>query len=131
MIPRPPRSTRTDTLFPYTTLFRSHADRRAARRFPRVLRPPEPGPDHGSDEVLMPDTYAINPGDKVPAKLPLALSSAETAKLGDYTLGDGSGQWLVLYFYPQDSTPGCPTEAIDFNALLPQSPQFAATVLAV
>src|SRR3546814_14727088 len=28
MIRRPPRSTRTDTLFPYTTLFRSeHADR--------------------------------------------------------------------------------------------------------
>src|SRR3546814_8217784 len=26
MIPRPPRSTRTDTLFPYTTLFRSIAD---------------------------------------------------------------------------------------------------------
>src|SRR3546814_12645877 len=25
MIPRPPRSTRTDTLFPYTTLFRSTA----------------------------------------------------------------------------------------------------------
>src|SRR3546814_15369555 len=25
MIPRPPRSTRTDTLFPYTTLFRSIA----------------------------------------------------------------------------------------------------------
>src|SRR3546814_3012955 len=24
MLPRPPRSTRTDTLFPYTTLFRSH-----------------------------------------------------------------------------------------------------------
>src|SRR3546814_12508719 len=31
MIRRPPRSTRTDTLFPYTTLFRSeHAVRRAA-----------------------------------------------------------------------------------------------------
>src|SRR3546814_5953678 len=26
MIRRPPRSTRTDTLFPYTTLFRSHQD---------------------------------------------------------------------------------------------------------
>src|SRR3546814_5233694 len=26
MIPQPPRSTRTDTLFPYTTLFRSLAD---------------------------------------------------------------------------------------------------------
>src|SRR3546814_2427445 len=33
MIRRPPRSTRTDTLFPYTTLFRSHASlRRAAAR---------------------------------------------------------------------------------------------------
>src|SRR3546814_15874293 len=28
MIRRPPRSTRTDTLFPYTTLFRSHLDPR-------------------------------------------------------------------------------------------------------
>src|SRR3546814_1920470 len=27
MIRRPPKSTRTDTLFPYTTLFRSHVDR--------------------------------------------------------------------------------------------------------
>src|SRR3546814_10570474 len=30
MIRRPPRSTRTDTLFPYTTLFRSKAQRVAA-----------------------------------------------------------------------------------------------------
>src|SRR3546814_20838206 len=29
MIRRPPRSTRTDTLFPYTTLFRSHAPEEA------------------------------------------------------------------------------------------------------
>src|SRR3546814_21189982 len=41
MIRRPPRSTRTDTLFPYTTLFRSHRpsralfDRRAARHSAR------------------------------------------------------------------------------------------------
>src|SRR3546814_4841626 len=41
MIRRPPRSTRTDTLFPYTTLFRSvaaaaaiHADRRHGRTQP-------------------------------------------------------------------------------------------------
>src|SRR3546814_3886392 len=32
MIRRPPRSTRTDTLFPYTTLFRSGADHRGAAR---------------------------------------------------------------------------------------------------
>src|SRR3546814_14819502 len=32
MIRRPPRSTRTDTLFPYTTLFRSGTRRRASGR---------------------------------------------------------------------------------------------------
>src|SRR3546814_12911431 len=32
MIRRPPRSTRTDTLFPYTTLFRSHARRACVAR---------------------------------------------------------------------------------------------------
>src|SRR3546814_579332 len=34
MIRRPPRSTRTDTLFPYTTLFRSAGQHRAARSHP-------------------------------------------------------------------------------------------------
>src|SRR3546814_5459593 len=33
MIRRPPRSTRTDTLFPYTTLFRSSASCMVARQF--------------------------------------------------------------------------------------------------
>src|SRR3546814_4735303 len=32
MIRRPPRSTRTDTLFPYTTLFRSDQDHHRGRR---------------------------------------------------------------------------------------------------
>src|SRR3546814_7601309 len=38
MIRRPPRSTRTDTLFPYTTLFRSHEDeaRDAEDRLPHL-----------------------------------------------------------------------------------------------
>src|SRR3546814_7735986 len=40
MIRRPPRSTRTDTLFPYTTLFRSAA--RPPRVVPRPLVPPRP-----------------------------------------------------------------------------------------
>src|SRR3546814_17965652 len=40
MIRRPPRSTLTDTLFPYTTLVRSGRARRAAdRRALRVVRP--------------------------------------------------------------------------------------------
>src|SRR3546814_20913729 len=36
MIRRPPRSTRTDTLFPYTTLFRSHAEVHFGSRCPRA-----------------------------------------------------------------------------------------------
>src|SRR3546814_12912571 len=36
MIRRPPRSTRTDTLFPYTTLFRSTADLRSGDQPPRA-----------------------------------------------------------------------------------------------
>ena len=59
-------------------------------------------------------------------KLPLALSGGETATLSDY-----AGQWLVLYFYPKDSTPGCTTEGIDFNALLPKFKKLNATVLGV
>src|SRR3546814_2402134 len=40
MIRRPPRSTRTDTLFPYTTLFRSHhGPRRVGRRTRSRTRP--------------------------------------------------------------------------------------------
>src|SRR3546814_19050180 len=37
MIRRPPRSTRTDTLFPYTTLFRSLADGDALEQFSQKL----------------------------------------------------------------------------------------------
>ena len=59
-------------------------------------------------------------------KLPLALSGGETATLSDY-----AGQWLVLFFYPKDSTPGCTTEGIDFNALLPKFKKLNATVLGV
>src|SRR3546814_5352005 len=44
MIRRPPRSTRTDTLFPYTTLFRSRGSH----------RPPEPGQTarNGGDQAF-------------------------------------------------------------------------------
>src|SRR3546814_9574327 len=37
MIRRPPRSTRTDTLFPYTTLFRSYADAENQSRFGNIF----------------------------------------------------------------------------------------------
>src|SRR3546814_10429868 len=49
MIRRPPRSTRTDTLFPYTTLFRSFAEREAWSRCtgPRI-RSHDTSTDHFS-----------------------------------------------------------------------------------
>lgn len=71
----------------------------------------------------------LDTGDRIPknvSELPLALSSGETAQLKDF-----AGQWLVLYFYPKDSTPGCTTEGIDFNALLPRFKKLGATVLGV
>src|SRR3546814_4448988 len=40
MIRRPPRSTRTDTLFPYTTLFRSQPDPQRRERADAVPRSP-------------------------------------------------------------------------------------------
>ena len=59
-------------------------------------------------------------------KLPLALSGGQTA-----TLAEHAGRWLVLYFYPKDSTPGCTTEGLDFNALLPKFAKLGADVLGV
>ena len=58
--------------------------------------------------------------------LPLQLSGGGQTRLSEY-----AGQWLVLYFYPKDSTPGCTTEGQDFNALLPQFQQAGATIFGV
>src|SRR3546814_16222052 len=60
MIRRPPRSTRTDTLFPYTTLFRSFARREIALDRPEIERrlvdmqfPVEPAVgDEGREELV-------------------------------------------------------------------------------
>ncbi len=58
--------------------------------------------------------------------LPLALSDERTARLSEY-----AGRWVVLYFYPKDSTPGCTTEGLDFNALLPKFAKLGCDVLGV
>ncbi|QIO87787.1 MULTISPECIES: peroxiredoxin [unclassified Stenotrophomonas] len=71
----------------------------------------------------------MNDGDTLDSTtlaLPLALSGGEHT-----TLAALAGQWLVLYFYPKDSTPGCTTEGIDFNALLPDFTRLDARVFGV
>ena len=53
--------------------------------------------------------------------------------------GDGStlklaslkGQWVVVYFYPKDSTPGCTNEAKDFRDLYPVFRKRNAQVIGV
>lgn len=47
------------------------------------------------------------------------------------TLGDYRGQWLVLYFYPKDSTPGCTTEACSFRDDVPRLRRMDTQVLGV
>ena len=64
--------------------------------------------------------------DRSTLKLPLALSGGRHATLADF-----AGHWLVLYFYPKDSTPACTTEGQDFNALLPSFKRAGARVLGV
>src|SRR3546814_4009020 len=67
----------------------------------------------------------LDTGDTIP-DLPLALSGGATSSLGAY-----AGRWLVLYFYPKDSTPGCTTEGQDFNTVLPKLRKLDAEVLGV
>ncbi len=46
-------------------------------------------------------------------------------------LRDLSGRWIILYFYPKDSTPGCTTEACDFSAKEPEFDDMSAIILGV
>ena len=58
--------------------------------------------------------------------LPLTLSGGSTATLSDF-----AGRWLVLYFYPKDSTPGCTTEGQQFRDLYPKFLKAGAIVAGV
>src|SRR3546814_5996150 len=71
MIRRPPRSTRTDTLFPYTTLFRSHApDARAIVHFKDAVAPGAAGEAFA---VKLTDAFAVDE-DRDPDVVDVALT---------------------------------------------------------
>ena len=71
--------------------------------------------------------------------------AANTPKLGDTapdfrlvdqngtirSLSDFSGQWVVLYFYPKDDTPGCTKEACSFRDDLTTLEKLGAKVVGV
>ncbi len=50
---------------------------------------------------------------------------------GDVSLSDYRGQWVVVYFYPQDFTPGCTLEAQRFQRDLPKYQQHNAQILGI
>ncbi|MBT9315980.1 peroxiredoxin [Leptothoe spongobia] len=50
---------------------------------------------------------------------------------GEISLSDYLGQWVVLYFYPKDFTPGCTLEAQRFQRDLPEFMERNAQVIGV
>ena len=48
-----------------------------------------------------------------------------------HELGDYRGQWVTLYFYPKDDTPGCTTEACSFRDSIFAFEDIGCTVLGV
>lgn len=47
------------------------------------------------------------------------------------SLSSLKGKWVVLYFYPKDLTPGCTTEACNFQESLPDFSNIDAVILGV
>jgi peroxiredoxin Q/BCP len=47
----------------------------------------------------------------------------------DVRLRDLAGQWVVLYFYPRDNTPGCTVEACEFTSGVEEFAALDAVVL--
>ena len=48
-----------------------------------------------------------------------------------HTLKEYIGQWVVLYFYPKDDTPGCTVEACQFRDNFPKFKRSQAVVFGV
>lgn len=48
-----------------------------------------------------------------------------------HSLGDYSGKWVVIYFYPKDDTPGCTKEACGFRDLAGEYVKQGISVLGI
>jgi peroxiredoxin Q/BCP len=70
---------------------------------------------------------AVDLGDKAPA-FDLENDGGGRSSLKEAT---GSGKWVVLYFYPKDSTPGCTREAQGFSEAKRKLASLGATVMGV
>lgn len=69
-------------------------------------------------------------GKKLPPLKGLTADGSEL-KLASFRGPAATGKWVVVYFYPKDSTPGCTTEAKDFRDLYVQFQKRHAEVIGV
>ena len=49
----------------------------------------------------------------------------------EFSLKDSLGNFVVLYFYPKDDTPGCTIETVDFNKLLPKFKKLNCEIIGI
>jgi len=71
-------------------------------------------------KILLSLVIAVSSIPAFAGEAPVVGSDAPSFKLQDqngdwHALGDYRGQWLAVYFYPRDDTPGCTTEACNFR----------------
>src|SRR3546814_4732152 len=82
MIRRPPRSTRTDTLFPYTTLFRSDFAALALHQLERLgLQPAFDAPPERLERAADMQAVAIEPDRARRGRRPVDRSEEHTSEL--------------------------------------------------
>jgi len=65
-------------------------------------------------------------GDKIPLNIPVLDAYGDSTSLSAY-----AGQKLILYFYPKDNTPGCTTEAINFESVRKELTDLGWTVIGI
>src|SRR3546814_11881614 len=110
MIRRPPRSTRTDTLFPYTTLFRS-----SRRKANRVQQPAANKPSHAQQEeeqkIPPEDLVAKAPATQKKGNAKSLLKNAKTHLKQQYSHGSGTSQDVAKEMEGNGATAPAPVAA--------------------
>ena len=48
-----------------------------------------------------------------------------------HNIKDYKGKWVIIYFYPKDLTPGCTTEACNFQEALPDFNSIDAVIFGI